>query len=140
MLSLLKIHRIGKNIISRRYFSTTLLNNASSYKVVIFDMGGVVLPSPFNAAYKWEKNHGFEKGTIFQAIKHNKNDGTWSKLERGEMSLEQFYSPFADEVCRILPSGKFVNAEMIEDFMNHLSDALSTPNEDMLEAIKNLKV
>ena len=39
--------------------------NVSSYKAVIFDMGGVILPSPFTAAYKWEKNHGLEQGTIF---------------------------------------------------------------------------
>ena len=103
-------------------------------------MGGVILPSPFNAAYKWEKNHGFDQGTIFQAIKHNKNDGAWAQLERGEMSLEQFYTPFAKEVCDILPSGKSVNAEMIEDFMNHISEALAKPNEDMMEAIRNLKV
>ena len=139
MLSLLKIPGISKNI--PRYFSTSLKRkNASSYKAVIFDMGGVILPSPFNAAYKWEKNHGFEQGTIFQAIKHNKNDGAWSKLERGEMSLEQFYSPFAKEVCDILPSGKSVNSEMIEDFMNHISEALAKPDEDILEAIRKLKV
>jgi hypothetical protein len=39
--------------------------NVSSYKAVIFDMGGVILPSPFTAAYKWEKTHGLEQGTIF---------------------------------------------------------------------------
>ena len=39
--------------------------NVSSYKAVIFDMGGVILPSPFTAAYKWEKKHGLEQGTIF---------------------------------------------------------------------------
>ena len=39
--------------------------NVSSYRAVIFDMGGVILPSPFTAAYKWEKKHGLEQGTIF---------------------------------------------------------------------------
>ena len=29
---------------------------------------------------------------------------------------------------------------MIEDFMDHISEALAKPNEDIMEAIRNLKV
>ena len=75
-----------------RCFSTSPLNQCSPYKAVIFDMGGVILPSPFTAAYKWEEKHGLEKGSIFKAIKHNSGDGAWSMLERGELTLENFYS------------------------------------------------
>ena len=128
MLSLLRnpiSNRVSPLILSTKCLKTTSKLNLSTYKAVIFDMGGVILPSPFNAAYKWEKNHGFEQGTIFKAIKHNKNQSSWSQLERGELSLEQFYSPFAQEVSSLLPKEKVVSADMIEDFMNNLSNALA---------------
>ena len=101
-------------------------------------MGGVILPSPFAAAYKWEKDNGWEKGTIFKAVKHNKNDGSWSQLERGELTLEQFYSPFAKEVTELMGE-KYVSAEMIESFMQNLTRGLAGADEDMMEAIKHLK-
>ena len=128
MLSLLRnplSKRLSPLIQRTKCLQTTSKLNVSTYKAVIFDMGGVILPSPFNVAYKWEKNHGLEQGTIFKAIKHNKNQSSWSKLERGELFLEQFYSPFAKEVSSLLPKEKAVTTEMIEDFMNNLSSALA---------------
>ena len=129
----------ANTLLSKKYFRISQNCCICSYKAVIFDMGGVILPSPFNAAYKWEKKHGFEKGTIFKAIKHNKNDGAWSQLERGELSLEEFYSPFAKEVTNV-HSDISVSPEMIENFMENLTRELSKPNEDMMAIIKNLKI
>ena len=61
-----------------------------------------------------------------KAIKHNKNHGPWSQLERGELSLEQFYSPFAKEVSSLLPKeNSTISADMIEDFMTNLSIAMA---------------
>merc|ERR1712243_453307 len=51
-------------------------------------MGGVILPSPFKAAYKWEEQHGYKPGTVFQIIKHGESQGAWARLERGELALE----------------------------------------------------
>ena len=125
MMSMFRAQKCAHvSLLFPRFLSTSSNLNASNYKAVIFDMGGVILPSPFKAAYKWEKNHGIEPGTIFSAIKHNKNVGAWSQLERGELSLEQFYSPFAKEVSNLLPSDKTVNSEMIENFMNNLTSEL----------------
>ena len=64
-----------------------------------------------------------------KAIKHNKNHGPWSQLERGELSLEQFYSPFAKEVSNLLPKeNSIISADMIEDFMTNLSIAMAKVN------------
>ena len=117
--------RLSPLIQRTKCLQTTSKLNVSTYKAVIFDMGGVILPSPFTAAYKWEKNHGLEQGTIFKAIKHNKNHGPWSQLERGELSLEQFYLPFAKEVSSLLPKEKSISSDMIQDFMTNLSNALA---------------
>ena len=106
---------------------------------MIFDMGGVILPSPFNAAYKWEAENGLEKGSIFKAISHHKKDGAWSKLERGELSLEQFYSPFTKEVSNV-HTGTPITEAMIESFMDTLSQELNAPNADVMNVVKNLKL
>ena len=106
---------------------------------MIFDMGGVILPSPFNAAYKWEAENGLEKGSIFKAISHHKKDGAGSKLERGELSLEQFYFPFTKEVSNV-HTGTPITEAMIESFMDTLSQELNAPNADVMNVVKNLKL
>ena len=57
MLSLLRnplSKRLSPLIHRTKCLKTTSKLNVSTYKAVIFDMGGVILPSPFNAAYKWQ--------------------------------------------------------------------------------------
>ena len=46
---------------------------------------------------------------MFAAIKHNSHTGAWARLERGELSLEEFYEPFASEVSAMRGAGDKVN-------------------------------
>ena len=46
---------------------------------------------------------------MFAAIKHNSHTGAWARLERGELSLEEFYEPFAMEVSAMRGAGDKVN-------------------------------
>ena len=101
-------------------------------------MGGVILPSPFAAAYKWEAEHGFSKGTVFAAIKQDPKHGAWARLERGEMTLEEFYKPFADEAAA-LHRDPSITDQLVKDFMANLARSLAQPDEDMLEVIASLK-
>ena len=101
-------------------------------------MGGVILPSPFAAAYKWEAKHGYSKGTVFATIKQDPKQGAWARLERGEMSLEEFYKPFANEAAA-LHGDPSITDELVKDFMANLARSLATPDEDMLDAIASLK-
>ena len=110
----------------------------SSHRAVIFDMGGVILPSPFSAAYRWEADHGYSKGTVFAAIKQDPRQGAWARLERGELALEEFYKPFADEAAA-LHQDPSITGELVKDFMANLARSLATPDEDMLDAIASLK-
>lgn len=50
---------------------------------------------------------------MFAAIKHNSHTGAWARLERGELSLEEFYEPFAQEVSAMRGAGDKVNLLMI---------------------------
>ena len=62
------------------------------------------------------------------------NTGSWARLERGEITLEQFYQPFSEEV-----SNSAVNAEVVQDFMENLVKGLSRTDPDMMEAVNRLK-
>lgn len=62
------------------------------------------------------------------------NTGSWARLERGEITLEQFYQPFSEEVA-----APGVTAEVVEDFMLNLMKGLSKTDPDMMEAVTKLK-
>ena len=61
---------------------------------------------------EWEAENGFDAGSMFAAIKHNSHTGAWARLERGELSLEEFYEPFAREVSAMRGSGDKVKCVM----------------------------
>ena len=119
--------RLSQSVIPHpRYLHRSPIQDAK--KAVIFDMGGVILPSPFSAAQskgfrrdwsvrnvhfsEWEAENGFDAGSMFAAIKHNSHTGAWARLERGELSLEEFYEPFAREVSAMRGSGDKVKCVM----------------------------
>jgi len=104
-------------------------------------MGGVILPSPFTAAQKWEAENGFEAGSMFAAIKHNSHTGAWARLERGELSLEEFYEPFAREVSDMRGAGdkSRVTGAVVEDFINSIIRGLGETDQEMIEAVRRLK-
>jgi len=106
-------------------------------KGVIFDLGGVILPSPLKSSFDWEVNHGFAKGSFFSVVKAKGKDGAWAKLERGELTLQQFYKPFSQELTETLE--KEVSEQQVEKFMKNLDNAISIPNQDMLEAAKRIR-
>ena len=60
--------------------------------------------------------------------------GSWARLERGEITLEQFYQPFSEEV-----NNPAVNAEVVQDFMENLVRGLSRTDPDMMDAVSRLK-
>ncbi len=66
-------------------------------KAVIFDFGGVIIPSPIGSFSKLEAEFGLEAGTIVSLNMVNHHDNAWAKFERGELSLEEFISLFNEE-------------------------------------------
>jgi putative hydrolase of the HAD superfamily len=57
---------------------------------VIFDLGGVVFPSPFEAFDDYDHGNGLAKGTLRALIRRSSEEGAWAALERGELSMEEF--------------------------------------------------
>lgn len=61
------------------------------FRAVIFDLGGVVFPSPFAAFDAYDVAAGLEPGTVRSLIKASSETGSWAALERGELTLADFY-------------------------------------------------
>ncbi|KAF2150246.1 HAD-like protein [Myriangium duriaei CBS 260.36] len=64
-------------------------------KVILFDIGGVCVISPMSAIASYERNHSIPPGYINTAISSTSPNGSWQRLERGEIPLDaSFFSSF----------------------------------------------
>lgn len=99
---------------------------------VLFDLGGVVLGSPLHAIRDYEQELGFEKNAINRVAANTAPTGAWSRLERGELTLEVFYPAFEAD-C--LAAGLKMDARLM---MQRMSEA-THPRAEMLSAIEKLR-
>jgi putative hydrolase of the HAD superfamily len=67
------------------------------FRAVIFDLGGVVFPSPFTAFRAYESAHGLPQRFISDIVVRGGDDGAWSRFERGELGLDDFAVAFEAE-------------------------------------------
>ena len=56
-------------------------------RAVIFDLGGVVFPSPFEAFDAYEHDRGLPVGSVRALIRVSSETGAWAALERGELTM-----------------------------------------------------
>jgi len=71
----------------------------SSYKAVIFDIGGVVAGSPLLGIKKFEAHHGIPDNYLNWAIFKSGKTGAFQRVERGEVLVGQtFYEQFGQDV------------------------------------------
>lgn len=66
-------------------------------KAALFDFGGVILSSPFEAFAAFEKERGLPDRFLRTVNATNPDDNAWAKLERSEVSLDEFGDLFAAE-------------------------------------------
>ena len=64
---------------------------------VLFDFGGVILSSPFEAFAHYERRVGLPEGFVRSVNATNPHDNAWAHLERGDSTLEEFSDAFAEE-------------------------------------------
>ncbi|MBS3757821.1 MAG: HAD family phosphatase [Desulfobacterales bacterium] len=69
-----------------------------SIKAIIFDLGGVILDSPFEIFAAFEKQHGLSENFLNRVIVESGRQGAWARLERGELTLEDFFDAFDEEI------------------------------------------
>ncbi len=101
-------------------------------RAVIFDLGGVVMASPLRAIARYERDHGLEHNAINRAIVAAGERGAWSRLERGELGLLEFYALF-EEDCR--ERGFSVDARRMFEYIA----AAAGPHPPMLTALRRIR-
>lgn len=68
-----------------------------SYEAVIFDLGGVVFPSPLDVFRAYERDHGLPHRFLSEVVLADPEHGAWSRLERGELNFDEFCGAFDAE-------------------------------------------
>jgi putative hydrolase of the HAD superfamily len=64
---------------------------------VLWDFGGVILSSPFEAFGRYERANGLPEGAIRTINSTNPDDNAWAKLERSEVDAAGFCALFDAE-------------------------------------------
>ena len=102
------------------------------YRAVIFDLGGVVVGSPLEAIAAYERSLGIPAGFINRVVVATGPAGAWSRLERGELTLEAFYPAFERDCAT---AGCSIAARAL---MASVA-AATVPRPAMLEAIRRIR-
>ncbi len=66
-------------------------------EAVIWDFGGVLTSSPFEAFNRYEREHGIPTDFIRKVNATNPDTNAWAQFERSEISLDEFDGRFAAE-------------------------------------------
>jgi putative hydrolase of the HAD superfamily len=66
-------------------------------RAVIFDFGGVILSSPFEAFARYEADNGLPAGFIRRLNATDPDTNAWARLERSEVDLDGFVELFEAE-------------------------------------------
>jgi putative hydrolase of the HAD superfamily len=98
------------------------------FRAVIFDLGGVVFPSPFDAFATYERDHGLPDRFIRGVVAASADHGAWARLERSELSFDEFCAAFAAECAE---AGGTVDAA---DLMGEIGRGFE-PRPAMVQAI-----
>lgn len=72
---------------------------AGPYRAVIFDLGGVVFPSPFEQFDVYNADAGLPDGFVRNLIRASSETGAWAAHERGELTMDAFLAALEEEAA-----------------------------------------
>uniref|UniRef100_A0A8C6YE96 Acyl-CoA dehydrogenase family member 10 n=1 Tax=Naja naja TaxID=35670 RepID=A0A8C6YE96_NAJNA len=105
------------------------------YRAVIFDMGGVLLPSPYKLAMDWEIRNRVPAGTIKEALRSGGEDRPWMQFMRGKLKWAEFLQEFRQQCSKIANASVPVDSFLFELTRTEMSDQLPA----MTEAVKCIR-
>ena len=82
---------------------------------VMFDFGGVITSSPFDAFARYERECGLPEGFIRLVNSTDPDTNAWSHLERGHLDVAGFASAFEDEALAL---GHQVDGRAVLDMLS----------------------
>lgn len=66
-------------------------------RAVLWDFGGVITTSPFEAFARYEQEHGLPEGFIRGLNAANHHENAWAKFERSQVSIDEFCGLYEEE-------------------------------------------
>jgi hypothetical protein len=109
-------------------------------KAVLFDVGGVLFSPPQIAIAEVEREHGLPLGTLVRAFVSGEPNNAFCKLERGELTLSQFFPGFESEVGRVVEShGSTVPAGFSASVLFKRMSSSVRPVPAMIRAVDTLQ-
>jgi putative hydrolase of the HAD superfamily len=102
------------------------------YAAVVFDLGGVVMPSPFDAFAAHERARGLREGFIRTVNATGGDHGAWARLERGELGFAEFCAAF-DAECEAA-GGRIDTAALMTELGTRWG-----PRPEMIHALRRLR-
>lgn len=105
---------------------------AVQHRAVIFDLGGVVFPSPFDAFADYEVAAGLPPRFIREVVAATGDTGAWARLERGECTFDEFCPAFEQE-CRTA-GGAIVAADVLAAITHSFE-----PRGEMIDVIVRVR-
>ena len=101
-------------------------------RAVIFDLGGVVFPSPFEAFDVYDGRAGLDVGTTRAIVRVSSETGAWAALERGELTMAQFCAALDAEAAAL---GHTISTAAVMATIGEMSGA----RPEMVTAIRRLR-
>jgi putative hydrolase of the HAD superfamily len=99
-------------------------------KAVLWDFGGVILSSPFEAFARYEKANGLPKDFIRTLNATNPDTNAWARFERSEVGFDEFCDLFEAEAVAL--GGKLVAREVMPLLAGEI-------RPEMVEALRRCK-
>jgi putative hydrolase of the HAD superfamily len=100
------------------------------FRAVLFDMGGVLVSSPFAGFRAYEADAGLPEGTIRRVNATNPDDNAWACFERGQIGRDEFVRRFEAEALAL---GHAVHGERV------LGALTAEIIEPMVSAVERLR-
>ena len=110
-------------------------------RAVFFDLGGVLLHTPFKAIADYEREVGYPLHSINKTIAKTAKQGSWERLERGELTVQQWIPLFDEEMKKQFTSSSDKNLDLVfsaKDLMSRIENQLEI-NKRMIKVLLLLK-
>ena len=88
---------VGAFRIKRLSNVSSMLASPPVIRAALFDFGGVILSSPFEAFARYERERGLTDGFLRRINSTRPDDNAWAQLERGDVSFDEFCRLYEDE-------------------------------------------
>jgi putative hydrolase of the HAD superfamily len=102
----------------------------TTIRAVLWDFGGVILSSPFDAFARYEASAGLPHGLIRTLNASNPDANAWARFERNEVSLDEFCVLFEAEAMQ---AGHRVSGRSIMSLLH------GEVRPQMVEAVRRCK-